>query len=128
MGQEFVIGGFVPATDGIESVLVGVLEGARLRYIARIRDGFVPACRREVYDRIKDLITGVCPFFNLPEKSRGRWGEGLTPDNMAKCVWVRPEVVARFEFLEWTDSEHVRHIRYDGLRDDKDPRTVVREN
>jgi ATP-dependent DNA ligase len=54
-------------------------------------------------------------------------GGGRTDgDKMAKCVWVSPEVVARFEFLEWTDSEHVRHLRYVGLRDDKEPRTVIR--
>jgi hypothetical protein len=26
---------------------------------------------------------------------RSRWGEGLTADDKKKCVWLRPEVVAR---------------------------------
>jgi bifunctional non-homologous end joining protein LigD len=38
-----------------------------------------------------------------------------------------PELVARFDFLEWTDSNHVRHIKFIAMRDDKDPRKVVRE-
>src|SRR6266436_7581248 len=46
------------------------------------------------------------PFVNnLPEKHRSRWGEGLTADDMKKCVWVRPELVAQIEFLEWTESD-----------------------
>jgi ATP-dependent DNA ligase len=41
---------------------------------------------------------------------------------MKKCVWVRPEVVAQIEFLEWIDADHLRHSKFAGLRDDKDPR------
>jgi len=68
------------------------------------------------------------PFVNnLPEKHRSRWGEGLTADDMKKCVWVRPELVAQIEFLEWTESDHLRHSKFVGLRDDKDPRSVFKE-
>jgi bifunctional non-homologous end joining protein LigD len=64
---------------------------------------------------------------NLPEAKSGRWGQGLTAEKMRDCIWVRPELVARFDFLEWTDSNHVRHIKFIAMRDDKDPRKVVRE-
>jgi len=46
---------------------------------------------------------------------------------MKKCVWVRPELVAQIEFTEWTPDGHLRHATFAGLRDDKDPREVVRE-
>jgi ATP-dependent DNA ligase len=46
---------------------------------------------------------------------------------MANCVWIKPGHVAAFEFLEWTNADHVRHIKFIALREDKDPRTVVRE-
>jgi 4-hydroxyphenylpyruvate dioxygenase-like putative hemolysin len=36
---------------------------------------------------------------------------------MEKCVWVRPEIVARIEFLEWTVSDHLRHAKFAGLRE-----------
>jgi bifunctional non-homologous end joining protein LigD len=42
-------------------------------------------------------------------------------------LWVRPELVARIDFLEWTDSNHVRDIKFIAMREDKDPRKVVRE-
>ena len=31
------------------------------------------------------------------------------------------------EFLEWTDADHRRPTKFIALRDDKDPRKVVRE-
>jgi ATP-dependent DNA ligase len=46
---------------------------------------------------------------------------------MRECVWVRPEVVGRVEFLEWTGADHLRHTKFIALRDDKDPLKVVRE-
>jgi ATP-dependent DNA ligase len=42
---------------------------------------------------------------NLPEKHRSRWGEGLTAEDMKKCIWLQPDLVAQIEFLEWTESE-----------------------
>ncbi len=67
------------------------------------------------------------PFVNLPETHKGRWGEGLTAVDMTKCVWVRPEIVAQIEFLEWTESDHLRHSKFAGIREDKDPRSVIKE-
>jgi len=34
---------------------------------------------------------------------------------------------AQIEFTEWTPDGHLRHASYLRLRDDKDPREVVRE-
>jgi ATP-dependent DNA ligase len=42
-------------------------------------------------------------------------------------LWLRPEKVAQIEFLEWTGADHLRHTKFVRLRDDKDPRKVVRE-
>ena len=64
---------------------------------------------------------------NLPETHKGRWGEGLAAADMEKCVWVRPEIVARIEFREWTESDHLRHAKFAGLREDKNPRSVIKE-
>ena len=126
-GQEFVIGGFTPGSQGIDALIVGFYQGRKLLYTARVRAGFVSGQRRELYIRLKPLVVQACPFANLPEKSGGRWGQGLTAEKMRDCIWVRPALVANFEFLEWTDTNHVRHIQFVRLRNDKEPRTVVRE-
>ena len=96
-------------------------------YAARVRAGLVPASRRDLYARLQRLIVHDCPFANLPEEKSGRWGQGLTAAKMKQCIWVKPELVANFEFLEWTDANHVRHIKFASLRNDKDARKVVRE-
>jgi DNA ligase D-like protein (predicted ligase) len=127
IGQEFVIGGFTPGSNGIDALVVGYYEGRKLIYAARVRAGLVPALRRELYDNLKPMIMQTCPFVNLPEATPGRWGQGLTAAKMKECIWVRPRLVANFEFLEWTDSNHVRHIKFVALRSDKEPLTVVRE-
>ena len=42
--------------------------------------------------------------------------EGLTAEKMKECVWVRPELVAEVEFVEWTPDSHLRHARFVGLK------------
>ena len=64
---------------------------------------------------------------DLPEPRTARRGEALTADVMKKCRWLKPEFVAQIEFTEWTQGNHLRHSRFAGLRDDKDPRDVHRE-
>jgi len=125
--QEFVVGGYIPSNLGVDSLVVGVYRGKDLIYAARVRAGLVPATRREVFERLRDLKTPKCPFVNLPEPAAGRWGQGLTAEKMKECVWVRPEVVAEIQFLEWTGANHLRHTKFVALRDDKDPSTVVRD-
>jgi bifunctional non-homologous end joining protein LigD len=124
LGQEFVIGGYTPGPHGIDAIIVGYYRGKDLIYVARTRNGFVPAWRQRVLEK---LVIPTCPFVNLPETRKARWGEALTAEKMRKCVWVRPEVVARLEFLEWTDADHLRHSKFVGLREDKEARFVVRE-
>jgi DNA ligase D-like protein (predicted ligase) len=127
MGQEFVIGGFVPGGNGVDALIVGFYDRKNLIYVARVRAGFVPSTRRDMFAKIKGLVIKECPFTNLPEKSPGRWGQGLTAKKMPECIWVKPSLVGQFEFLEWTGTNHVRHIKFVSLRDDKDPKKVVRE-
>jgi ATP-dependent DNA ligase len=127
-GQELVIGGYVPGTHSLDSIMVGYYRGEELIYVARVRNGFVPASRRQVFEKLHPLLMGSCPFVNLPETHKGRWGDGLTAKDMEKCVWVRPELVAKIESLEWTESNHLRHAKFAGLRDDKDAGTVVKEH
>lgn len=64
---------------------------------------------------------------DLPEVNAGRWGQGLTAAKMKNCVWLRPEIVAQFRFLEWTPADHLRHVSYVGLREDKDASQIVKE-
>ena len=104
----------MPGTHGLDSIIVGYYRGKELVDIARVRNGFVPATRRHVFARLRLSEVAVCPFVNLPETHKGRWGDGLTAEDMRKCVWVRPELVAQIKFLEWTELDHLRHSEFDG--------------
>src|SRR5580692_8565805 len=126
-GQEFVIGGYFPGPHGIDSLIVGYYDGVEVIYVARTRNGFVPASRRQVFSKLKHLVTPNCPFVNLPETRRSRFGEELNAEKMKKAVWLKPEAVAQIEFLEWTEADRLRHSRFAGLREDKDPRSVAKE-
>ena len=127
LGQEFVIGGYTPGTHGFDALIVGFYRGRELIYAARVRAGLVPATRRAVFEKIKHLKAAKCPFANLPELSDGRWGAGLTAEKMKECLWLKPEAVAQIAFLEWTGANHLRHTKFVALRDDKDPKRIVRE-
>jgi bifunctional non-homologous end joining protein LigD len=125
-GQELVIGGYVTGKHGLDAIIVGYYQSNDLIYIARVRNGFVPATRRQAFGKLSRLTVPTCPFVNLPETHKGRWGDGLTAKDMEKCVWVRPQLVAQIEFLEWTESDHLRHSKFVGLREDKEPLSVIK--
>jgi DNA ligase D-like protein (predicted ligase) len=127
LGQEFVVGGYTPGGNGFDALILGFYRGKHLFFAARVRAGFVPATRRQVFAKIKVLRTDQCPFVNLPEQSEGRWGQGLTAEKMKSCVWLKPKVVVRIDFAEWTGADKLRHTKFVGLRNDKDARKVVRE-
>ena len=126
-GQEFVIGGYIPGPHGFDSLIVGYYRGKDLVYVARVRNGFVPALRRQVFEKIRHLVSPTMPFANLPDTHKSRWGDELSAEKMKECVWLRPGAVAQIEFLEWTEADRLRHSKFAGLREDKDARSVVKE-
>jgi ATP-dependent DNA ligase len=125
--QEFVIGGYTPSHLGIDAIIVGVYRGKDLYFVGRVRAGFTPASRRHVYQKIHQLESGKCLFVNLPQKSEGRWGQGITEKTMKDMVWLKPEAVAQIDFQEWTSTYMLRGACFVRLRDDKDPRKVIKE-
>ena len=98
-----------------------------LIFVAKVKNGFVPRIRDEIFPALKALQTAQCPFKNLPEKRASRWGESLTAEKMEQCRWVKPKLVCQVAFVEWTDAGHLRHCTFVAMRDDKKPAEVVRE-
>jgi bifunctional non-homologous end joining protein LigD len=96
-------------------------------HAARTHAGFTPALRVALMKRFQGLEIKDCPFANLPESKEGRWGQGLTAAKMNQCRWLKPVLVAEFEFLEWTADEHLRHSRFVTLNEGRRATTVIRE-
>ena len=73
-------------------------------------------------------IVASIAFALAGSRFRIRWRCLTRHVDMEKCAWVRPQLVVRIEFLEWTESNHLRHAKFAGLREDKDARTVNKEH
>jgi bifunctional non-homologous end joining protein LigD len=123
--QEFVIGGYRPdGPNGLDALLVGYYKGKELRFAGKVRAGLIPHLRREVLGKLKPLQVQECPFANLPDTDFGRWGAGITADQMREMHWTKPQLVAQIRFVEWTAENRLRHSAFLGLRLDKSARQV----
>ena len=115
--QEFVIGGFTDPKGsrvGFGSLLLGVHDAeGNLRYAGNVGTGFDDAGLRELYKKLKSLETGKDAFFERPRDVKGHW--------------VKPRLVAEVAFTEWTGEGRIRHPVFHGLRTDKDPQAITRE-
>ena len=116
--QEFVIGGFTLPSNGIHGVgalLLGYYDpGHQLVYAGKVGTGFSQRTLDSLHATLAALEQDHPPF------DRGRLPR-------SGVHWVQPRLVAEVGFSEWTTDGELRHPRFQGLRDDKDPADVVRE-
>ena len=140
-GQELVVGGYMPGEGGragrIGSLLVGYWDATpeeakalgrpqRLVYAGGVGTGFTDEMLERLIALLRPLETDEMPF-ELGEDPRVKYRQRAR-NRGAGPVWVRPEIVGDFEFTEWTREGTLRQPAFKGLRDDKDPREVVRES
>jgi bifunctional non-homologous end joining protein LigD len=118
--QELVIGGWTKGggnrEDVFGAILVGYYEGDALRYGGAVGTGFDRRLLESLQGRFAALATDECPFDPPPP-----------PPVRRTARWVRPELVCEVAFAEWTFDGVVRQASFLELRDDKDPRDVIRE-
>ncbi len=118
--QEMVVGGWMPGRGrregSIGSMLVGYHDtaaGGALRYAGRVGSGLDGPTLEALGERLSSLRRATSPF-----------ALGRTP---AGAVFVEPELVVDVSFQEWTAGGGIRHPVYRGVRYDKEPGEVVRE-
>ena len=118
--QEVVIGGMRPGRGSraatIGSLLVGVPAEGGLHYCGRVGSGFSESALASLLDTLAPLVAAADPFVDTP------------PEDAADAIWVRPDLVAEVEFADWSSTGTLRHARWRGLRPDKVPTDVVRED
>jgi bifunctional non-homologous end joining protein LigD len=140
-GQELVVGGYMPGEGGrsgrVGSLLVGYWDATpaeaesldrpqRLVYAGGVGTGFTDAMLDKLIRLLRPLEIPES-LFELGEDPREKY-KGRARQRGGGPVWVRPELVGEFEFTEWTREGTLRQPAFKGLRDDKDPREVVRES
>lgn len=117
--QEFVVGGFtLPSKGGvgIGALLLGYYRGGKLIYAGRSGTGFTQLMRKQLRKRLDGLRQKSQPFAEVPA------------DAKKDAIWVKPEIVVEVHFASWTSDELVRQAAFDGIREDKPAKDVVRED
>jgi len=118
--QEFVIGGWAESDKArsFKSLLFGAYnDQGQLEWIGRSGGGYKEAEMPGILQQLKTLEVGTSPFTNKVLDTKG-----------APVHWVKPQLVANFEFATWTKSGRIRKpATFLGFRKDKKPKDVVRE-
>jgi len=115
--DDFVIGGYSDGGNGrVDEIAVGECKDGKLLFVEAVKNGFVPATRREVFQTIANLQVPDCPFVNLPEK---KGAHRMDEEKMQTFHWVKPKVMAEIAFNNRTTLGHLRHSRFLRLRPDK---------
>ncbi len=117
-GQEFVVGGFTLPSNGsrgVGALLLGYYQDGKLQYAGRTGTGFTQSSSRIVREKLEHLRRDRSPFTDIPaEAKRG-------------AIWTDPKMVVEVQFTTWTADHRVRQASFKGIREDKKPSEVVRE-
>jgi bifunctional non-homologous end joining protein LigD len=115
--QELVIGGWAPGEgrrrETLGALLVGYYDDGSLRYAGKVGTGYTEEALAKLMTLLRPLVRDESAF------------DGRQPPRGA--IFVEPRLVAEVEFREWTRDGMLRAPSFKGLREDKDPREVVRE-
>ncbi len=117
-GQEFVVGGFtLPSngSNGIGALLLGYYRDDKLLYAGRTGTGFTQSSSRAVRKSLEALRREKSPFTDVPAEAR----RGV--------IWTKPEMVVEVQFSTWTADHRVRQASFKGIREDKKPSEIHRE-
>ncbi len=116
--QELVIGGWLEGEGKRRghpgALLVGYYDGGKFVYAGKVGTGFTDAMLDKLQAAMKPL-----------EIDKTRFDVGSPPK---AAHFVKPQLVAEFEFVEWTRSGQLRAPSFKGLRTDKPAQEVVRES
>lgn len=118
--QEVVIAGIRPGNGDrsttFGSLLLGIPGEDGLQYAGRVGSGFSNKALTALMRTLTPLRTDENPLVGVPAL------------DARDALWVRPELVGEVEYGEFTPSGILRHPRWRGLRPDKEPADVRRED
>ena len=119
--QEFAIVGFTDPEKsrvGFGALLLAVNDAhGKLVYAGKVGTGFNDRTLRELRARMDKLEVPKPAFKNPPRGAEAR-----------RSHWLKPKLVGEVAFTEWTREGILRHPTFQGLREDKSPEEIVREN
>jgi len=126
--QEVVIAGFTKNADtskSFSSLLLGVYEKGKLQYVGKVGTGFSDKLQKTIMEQFKPIIVDKSPFESIPDVNKPSRFRPNPPK--AKATWLKPELVCEVAFTEVTEDGVFRHPSFQGMREDKKAKSVVRE-
>jgi bifunctional non-homologous end joining protein LigD len=117
--QEFVVAGYTKPSGsrvGLGALLLAYHKDGQLTYAGRVGTGFTDQSLRDLTKQLREFRTTKSPFA-VP----------LTTAQRRGVTWVEPKLIAEVEFTDWTDEGLLRHPSFQGLREDKKPAQITRE-
>ena len=119
--QEVVVVGWAPGKgrrqDSIGALLLGVGDDEGLGFVGRVGTGFTQAALIDLAERLRPLERASPPVHGpLPARQ------------VSDAHWVEPRLVGEVGYSQWTTDGRLRHPSWRGLRADKDPQAVRRED
>ncbi|HLR30953.1 MAG TPA: hypothetical protein VK074_00585, partial [Fodinibius sp.] len=117
MRQEFVIGGYSDPEGkriGFGALLLGYYENGNLQYAGQVGTGFDDEQLKNIHKQLSSLQRKTNPYEQDDINETG-------------VHWVTPSLLAEVGFTEWTGANKLRHPRFLGLRTDKEPEDVHKE-
>jgi bifunctional non-homologous end joining protein LigD len=120
--QEFIVAGYTKGQGrrarSFGSLVLAVRRGRELVYAGNVGTGFTESVIDMLLEKLRPLERETSPFTVPPKMPKVKKGD---------VVWVEPKLVAEVEFSEWTHDGHLRAPSFLGLREDKAPEEVRRE-
>jgi bifunctional non-homologous end joining protein LigD len=118
--QDVVIGGWKAGRGrregGVGSLLLGVYDGADLRFVGHVGTGFTDADLDDLHKRLVSLERPDSPYAGKVPREHAR-----------SAYWVDPSLTGEVEFSRWTRDGMLLHASWRGLRPEIPPRDVRRE-
>ena len=123
--QEFVVVGWTDpegSRPALGSLLLGYYDDdGKLIYAGRAGTGMTDAELYALVKKLRPLASDKMPLAAPPPKNiRGK------PLVLSRVHWVRPMLVAEVTYLTWAADGLLRHVVYQGLREDKAARDIRR--
>jgi bifunctional non-homologous end joining protein LigD len=126
--QELIIGGYTKnegTPKPFSALLLGWFNNGEFHHVTPVGTGFNVKIQKEILEKLKPLITPVCPFKHVPDYNKPSRFRPNPPK--AEVTWVKPELVCEISYREMTKDGAIRHPSFRGLREDKKAKDVVRE-
>lgn len=126
--QEVIVAGYTlneGSSKLFSALLLAAYDKGKLQYVGKVGTGFKEKQQKEMMALFKPLITDQIPFSETPDYNKPSRFRPNPPH--ANATWLKPELVCEISFTEITSDGVFRHPSFEGMREDKSAKEVVRE-